>query len=358
VAVVVLVAVGIALVAGSPSSAPSPLDPNSTAGNGTKALVLLLDRQGKHVQTGTPAPEHSGPALLLQDQLNESDRNDLFNWVQAGHELVVADPSSELADVRAPNRVAGGLRLAGGVQVPLGSCPLPTISDATRIQPEGGTLIAGRPGRLDCYSVDGGAFLQARRVGQGVILALGAPDLWTNANLGRADNALLAADLLSTSGTSEVTILGASRIGAGDTGLFSLISPHVWELITGLSVAFAVLFGWRARRLGRPVTEAGPVVIPASELVVARANLLQEGRHRSRATAAMRQSFAARAARLLGLPRGVGPSAIAEAAASRAGVNQSSILDLLSGPDPRTDEELLRLSQDLHDTMGEISHAG
>ena len=354
-AAVLAVIVALALIAG-PSNPATPLSPTSTAADGTKALVLLLQSLGVNVTTGAATQAGDGPALLLDDRLNDADRDSLIHWVDAGHTLVLTDPGSSLADATPVDVVGFSLRLKGGSKIPLGDCPLTSLANVGLIEPGPSQLLQSGPGRDSCFVVSGASILQARAEGQGSIVVLGGPDIWTNAYLGKADNSVLAADLLAVSGGGSVTLLGSSRVGGGQSHLLGLVSPHVWELIWQLVIAFVLLAIWRSRRLGRPVQEGVPVIIPASELVVARGNLLQEGRHRDQAAAIMRRNFE-RAARIrLGVPNGAPPASLAEAIAQTTGAAEKDVVSLLEGPSPASDIGLVHLAQQIDDTMREIAN--
>lgn len=352
-----VVAVAVALVAGAPPSTKPAYDPTSTSPNGTKALVLLLERLGVDVHTGVSQPAGAGPALILVDQLDQQDEQSLLHWVAAGHTLVVADPSSTDAGATANGDDAAQIRLDNGETL-TNLCAIPALTTAARIRPYGGTPLSGPGDAVGCYrEQDGDYFLLARPLGHGTVVAIGSPDPWTNANLDQADNSVLAADLLSVEGHPAVTILGASPLGAGQTGLYGLISDHVRSLVWQLVVAFVVVALWKSRRLGRPVVEDPPVVIPASELVAARGNLLQEGRHRGQAAAALRDDFARSAGRRLGVPRGAGPDALVAAAQARAGIDPGPMAALLAGPAPAGDDDLVRLARNIDQTMKVIARA-
>ena len=112
----VLVGAVLAAYVGATRSNPGPpLDPDSTAPDGTRALVELLDRYGPGVELVDGVPSAAfDTALLLEDRLDRDDARQLEGWVRRGNLLVVADPTSLLTPAvagAAVDRVTGGLSL-------------------------------------------------------------------------------------------------------------------------------------------------------------------------------------------------------------------------------------------------------
>jgi hypothetical protein len=105
-----------------------------------------------------------------------------------------------------------------------------------------------------------------------------------------------------------------------------------------VAVAFAAL---RARRLGRPAAEEPIAPIPGSELVRATSRLYRRGRSRGYAAALMRGATRARLGRRFGVP--ADGDAIPTVVVNATGLPSQRVEDGLAGPEPRTDEELIRL---------------
>src|SRR5690606_9398786 len=111
-------------------------------------------------------PAAADTALLLSDELDEARRADLLAWVRAGGVLVVADPSSPLAD-----RTRGG-------------CPEAVRDvEVLRISPNGAVERG-----TDCF----GGNVRSRRLGDGHVVSVGSPSVFINSVLARDDNAVLA----------------------------------------------------------------------------------------------------------------------------------------------------------------------
>lgn len=353
--VLLVAVVGVVVVAGLPGQEGPPLDPGSTGPLGAKALVDTLRELGADVRVtdAVPGPDVA-TALVLQDDLDDAQHRGLRDWVTQGGRLILTDPTSELAPK------IGGLTQVGLLDPPLTKrCDLAALRDVERVA-GGGVVYSG--GETRCFPRNRGAWLVAKRMGDGVVVALGGPTVFVNERLGTADNALLATSLLipggqgvggsppggqgvrgSPPGTERVTILRPAKPGEGDASLTDLLPPRVRAAFVQLGVAFALVVAWRARRLGRPVLERTPVRIPGSELVIAVGNLLQQTRGRRRSAALLRADLRRTLTERLGLPPSTPSDAVAAAVAAR--VDPQEVRSALDGPDPATDEDLVRLAR-------------
>lgn len=347
-----------ALVIGAPGNNSVPLDPSSTAPDGTKALVLLLRSLGANVHTGATLPgARDGVALLLQDHLNRADTARLSRWVDEGGRLIVTDPGSDLAGV-APD--SSGRDLILGRRSPElvgGDCPIAALRSVGSVRPDGDILLRLPAGGVGCFGAGAGYLLVARDQEQGTLVVVGGPSMWTNADLGDASNSVLAADLLSPTRGTDVTFIGSSKVGGGDKGLLSLISPRIVEALWGLAVAFVIAMVWRGRRLGRPVIEAMPVELPGSGLVEAAGNLLQEGGQRAHAAGILRRDLKRLITDRFGADPGIPAREAAEIASARTGLPVEHFEEVLGGPPPASDRDLVALAHNMSDIRREVLDA-
>ena len=355
---IVAAALVAAAVAGRPGSRGLPLDPMSAAGDGTKALVDSLRALGVdvRVQPGPPGadtPAASTAAVLMIDALSDADRQRLDAWVRSGGTLVLADSSSPLAPI-AP-RASAGLGVLHP-QLPR-RCDLPALRDVEAVKVRDAVLFRAQPGTTGCFIEGRDAFLVDVPQGAGHLVLLGSAGVLDNAELGDADNALLAVSLLAPTGTSTAVILTPPKPGGGRRGLQGLISRRVKLTVLQLGIAFGVLALWRGRRLGRPVAEPQPVPIPASELVSAVGHLFQRAQARSQAAAILRDDLRRLLAERLGLPPTAGPDVVAEVGAARAGVDVQELRAMLSPTDPPDEAAFVALAQSLESVRREVGVA-
>lgn len=290
--------------------APEPFDPRSGQPSGARGLVLTLQAAGADVvdTREVPFPE-DGPdlrVLVLEDRLDDEQRDRLLDFAAAGGVVVVADPDSTLHGGSGIDGGATPIRSSGGGQrrdaddeanVFPGRCNVAALAGLRGVFVPDGVLFPVGPTEPQCFSAatngaGGGstAFVVVREFGDGLIVGLGDNESFTNRHLRRADNAGVMVSLLVPGRDSDVTLLvgrGASPrvqdVGSGDETLRDLVPTWVWMSLVLGGVAFLVFAVSRSARLGRIVSEPIAAPIAGSELVSATGNLMQRAGHSSRA---------------------------------------------------------------------------
>lgn len=331
------------LVAGGPGRDGPPLDPSSTGPRGTKALVEVLSALGIDVALTDAPGAGDAVALLLADALDDHAAEDVREWVRAGGTLVVADPASTFV----PEVV--GAASVGPLETSLPrACAADALSDVARVAAPGGVVYAEPDaGALACFPRGDGYWLVATPSGEGTVVALGGPGAFTNRALGEADNGLLVAALLAPEVGGSVAFLRPAAPGTGQTGLRDLVADRVWLALLQLGLAFLVVVAWRSRRLGAPVAEPQPVQIAGSELVTAVGHLLQQTGARAQAARVLRDDLRRELADRLGLPADSPVQEVTAAWSRRTGQHPDELADLLCGPDPAGEGDLVALAVDL-----------
>jgi hypothetical protein len=304
--VIVMALVVLLLVRARP--APDPFDPRSGQPSGARGLVLTLQAAGADVDDtqDVPFPEENGSVrvLVLDDRLDDEQRNELLDFAEAGGVVVVADPDSTL---HGGSGVDGGATPIEGfargerrdaddeANVLPGRCSIAALSDLRGVFVPDGVLFPVGPEEPQCFTEAAGstgstAFVIVRNLGAGLIVGLGDNDSFTNRSLRRADNAGVLAALLVPDRGAAVTFLvgrGASQrvedVGSGDETLRDLVPTWVWMSLVLGAVAFVVFAVSRSARVGRIVDEPLAAPIAGSELVSATGNLMQRAGHSSRA---------------------------------------------------------------------------
>jgi hypothetical protein len=366
----VVAAVGMLLLVRARPS-PQPFDTRSEAGNGTRGLLLLLQQQGATVAVGraVPQPGEAQRVLVLQDRLNDEQRDQLSAFAEAGGVVVMADPGSAFVEsLDTADEITGGVpsdfvgnEIERQINVPLGSCDIAAlahlrgllVTDGLRFEPQGAD-------QRECFAEAGGAFVLAVPMGDGVVVQLGDNELFTNRLIRYADNGPLATALLAPTSGAQVTILlgdepapSAADIGSGDETLSSLVRPGVWMAIAQLAIAFVVFAIARAVRPGRPVREPEQVPIAGSELVAATGNLMQRARHAQRAGWLLRGSLYRDLCRRYSLPPSTSISALDEFVAARTSLPPGHVAAVLE-TEVHDNATLLQLSSSLH-TIRELT---
>jgi hypothetical protein len=294
---VLLVAVLIVGPVTGPPAGP-PLDPDSPASDGLLGLVRVLEALDVEVAVSLDPPADASVAYLPVDMLSGEVRDGWEAWVEGGGTLVVADRWSPLHDreVRPPGFGEGWV-------------PEERTADCPVVPAEVGTVLhddwAGVPhedGEVTCYDLDAGyAWLVEVAHGDGRMLLLGSSGPFVNAWLPQGDNALLAAALLGSDPAGRVVLIPRDAAGEVEVGLLDVVPDGVWRFVTLALVALVVGVIARARRLGRPVEERLPRVLPSAELATSLAGLSRRAGDRAGAAARLRSHARAGVARNLGM---------------------------------------------------------
>ncbi|MCU0268768.1 MAG: DUF4350 domain-containing protein [Acidimicrobiales bacterium] len=363
--VVVLAALVAAAVIGDTDEDTSlPYDPTSTGSSGTKAFVELLERFDADVElTDEYPPRDADVAVAFLDYTygDEAQQRRLRGWVADGNTLVMADPSSTLTPF-------AELELRTGFDEVLerGACDLDALDDVRTLDPGDHPVARFRPSgeASTCFTNDLGSFVTVQAAGDGRIVAVGGPDVFTNGQLGEADNAVLAVSLLAPEPGTRVAVLGPPPFeelidsGTGDPGalLDRAMELRGGLLLVELLVAFGAYALWRGRRLGRPVAEPLPSQIAGSELVVAMGDLLHQTRSPDRAARLLRADLRRQLCERLGLPPDVVPQVIVETVTARTTLPPEVVAFAVTDVPVTSDTELVDLARRVDAVREEVLH--
>jgi hypothetical protein len=336
------------------------LDPGSVSGDGTHALADILAGLGHQVITVRSVPaaiRAATPASTLvitsPGYLSHADLSALSR-VRASVLLVDPDPAA-LRALDVPVSLIGSVQ---PVVVTAPACDLPAATLAGTADMGGVNLIVDVPttATAECYSSTSGPTLVQMPVrGRPVtLLSTGAP--LTNARLASDGNSALALNLLPSH--RVVWLVPALRtVAVATTGprtFTSLLPVGVYLVMIQLAVATLLAAGWRARRLGPLVSESLPVVVRATETTEGHGRLYESRRARGQAAQALRAALLGRLALVVGLPGGASQEAVVAALAQRSATGAPRLTELLYGPPPRSDADLVALARDLDELEREV----
>jgi hypothetical protein len=368
-AVAVAALVGATLLAGAPGDEGPPLDPRSTAPDGLRGVVDLADAFDQHVDISGDLPsDRSTRLLVVRDRLGTDGRDRVRSWVRSGGRLVVADPVSPLHDLdmggepvtdligpsrRSPECGLAGLEAVGSVR---------HAAWRSYLVPEDGT---------GCFpGSEGEAWLVARSVGDGAVVALGSIEPLLNRSLDRDDNAVLAAALLFPEEGGSLRILPPDPADLGERlrpdeaaspqdAVAALLPDGLPGALALLALATIVLLLAVGRRLGRPVEERLPPTLPSAELTRSVGELLQRAGSRQGAAVRLRAGARREVARVLGLDASA-HQVLLEQATSRLSLSpEVARLALLDQavPDDEALVEIARATAEVRDLLTQVSTA-
>ncbi|MFI6727319.1 DUF4350 domain-containing protein [Streptomyces atratus] len=370
-ALLVLVAAGIALATMRSGDQHGRLNPRSADRYGSRAVAELLKERGVSVHVVTTLDEataQAGPETTLlvasPNLLTPHQQSELRATTDhsAGRTvLLAAGPPS--VDTLVPGVRAES---AGPVATRAPQCSLPAARSAGDVETGGFHYASdGLDNTIACFPSNGLPTLLLVEQGPGDTVLLGSPDLLYNARLGNQGNASLALQLLgshphlvwylpSLTDTSAAAENGGDGgDGAHDDRSFVDLIPRGWLWGT-LQLALAAVLAaiWRARRLGPLVAERLPVAIRASESTEGLARLYRRANARDRAADSLRAATRTRIAPLIGVspPDAHSPATLIPAVSARLSTTGSDLQAVLFGPVPSDDAALVHLADQL-DTL-------
>lgn len=347
-AIVVLV-IAFALVIGSITvsspGARGSLDPESANDTGAAALAELLRDQGVDITVVRTRAEaiaavNDDSTLAMTDPFALSD--------EAVEELI--EPAGHVVFLSSASRLLRLLDLGENGPVPTSEqftagCSLPELANVGSVRPD--RFFVPAAGVTGCYQDgdSGGAALLVDDRGDSRTVLIEAGALLRNAHLAEDGNAALGLALL---GQNEhlvwyVPSFGDTDIEATNTTdtLASLTPNWVTPAILLLLLAGIVAGIARGARFGPLVAETLPVTVRASETMLGRARLTAKAADAAHAAEALRDGSLRRLAKRLSLAARSTPTDIADAAADRLRIPRGSLHQLLTGPLPVTDSDLI-----------------
>lgn len=366
-AIAVLVALtGLALGAGRPLGG-DPLSATNPGPAGAKALAQVLGRHGVTVTTAGSLDAVRSAAgddatILVYDPKGNLDGAGYDQLTALAGTVVVVEP-----DFAALQALAPAVHAAGGPGAAASAgCGLPAALRAVRIDPRAtanteqaaapGTFRAGADADATaCFEdAEGRASLVAASSGGRTVYLLGSAAVLMNDGIDRLGNAALGLNLLGGHRTLVWYLPGlVDRPVTGPPDLASLTPGWVTPVVILLALVFVAAAVWRGRRFGPLVVEHLPVVVRASETREGRARLYARSSARLRAADALRIGTIGRLCTSTGLPRSATTVEIAEAVVALTGRGLAGVLSLLIEERPRTDRELI----DLSDRLAELERA-
>ncbi|TQL67117.1 uncharacterized protein DUF4350 [Nocardioides albertanoniae] len=344
VALAFVVAVVLAYVA-TPKGGDSyaPLDPESPDPDGTRALVEVLEEHGVDV-------EIVRSAKALDD-------------TRIGAETTVFVTGTNALGERTADRLR---ERAGGVDDLILAAPEPYVSAMLDIPYQ--VAQTSDSVEADCddrrwkglsiqadeiAAYDGGSCFPHQ---DGAVLApaddltvWGAPQVLTNEQILRADNATVALRLLGGADHLVWYVPSLDDVAPGEGSspaslLPDWIRPGLWIVVlTVIALALA-----RGRRLGPLAVEPLPVHVRAGETTRSLGRLYRRSGDRSHAAATLRHASRSRLTRTLRLGRDATSEAVVRAVARRTGRAEVDISALLlDGTSLTTDHDLITLANAL-----------
>jgi hypothetical protein len=361
----VLVAIlGIALT-GSALSRGTAFSATNPGPIGSMAVAEVLRQQGVDVRVAgsfgsakSSLVARPDSTLFLYDSGDFLDDARLTEIAGLARDVVVLTPG--FAQLKA---IAPEVSQAGTVnrKVLRADCALPAVSKAEAVTGAGrGFRVTGQDSEAARCLGSGSKVFSLIRLERGArtVTVLGTTDALSNEHVADRGNAALALKLLGANQRLVWYLPTIDDSAAGDAPSIAELTPVWVSSVMALLVIVAIVAAfWRGRRMGPLVMENLPVTVRASETMEGRARLYQRGGARLRALDSLRVGTIARVASLCGLPRLATVDEVIAAASAVTGSDPRQLRSLLLDETPRTDRELVRLSDRLLELERSVAHS-
>lgn len=352
VALAFVIAVVLAYVA-TPKGGESyaPYDPESPDPDGTRALVRVLEDHGVEIEIvrsskaldDTPIEADTTVFVTGTDALGEGTASRLRDRTDDAGDLILAEPAPYVSAM---------------LDIPYAVAQTPETVEARCDDPrwKGLSIHADSVTAYDagsCFPHEGGAVL-APADG---LTVWGAPQVLTNEQILRADNAAVALRLLGENDhlvwyIPSVDDLAPDETHSPSSLLPRWIDPALWLLLLAV-VAFAIA---RGRRLGPLAVEPLPVQVRSGETTRSLGRLYRRSGDRTHAATMLRQAARTRLAQRLRLGREATPEAVVRAVAHRTGRPDLEVSALLTDAPIENDQDLITLANALAALEEEVRH--
>ncbi|MFD5215787.1 DUF4350 domain-containing protein [Microbacterium sp. NPDC058345] len=344
-------------VATAPSLSGS-LNPESPSPGGARALAELVRERGVEVQvarsrTAAAASVGAGTTLVMTDPYTLTD-DAALDLIDSADRVVLLTSSSRMLRLLGLGEDAAVSGASAGPDCGIAEFARVGSIDAER-------LFTPAAGVSACFEDDSGAaaVLRSTEGGRTLTLVEGAR-LFSNEDLADQGNAALGLALLAQ--TDRVVWYVPSFDDSDITGeqpetLGSLTPEWVTPAIVLLLLSGLAAVWWRGRRFGPLVAESLPVTVRASETMHGRARLTAKAADAAHAGAAIREGTVRRLSRRLALSPRASAQEVADAASDRLRVPRGSLHDLLGGPPPASDHDLIDLGRKLAELETAVENA-
>lgn len=371
-AIIVLASVIVLMTRGSAVDS-TPFSAGNAAPAGSLALAEVLAARGVAVTaTNSLAATRKSIAaadrttVLMSDPGNILSERQLVALLGMTHRIVVLAPSATALRILAPGVRSAGAPAPTTVSAARNpaACPEPAVIRSGTVTAAGSTFRvsgAGADTSLCLQSSGGGGTspvysLVSTTVGTTRVTVVGATGAFSNELIADHGNAALALNLLG-SDPALVWYLPSSLDRPSATSMAELTPGWVTPVGVLIALTVAAAGVWRGRRFGPLIVENLPVMVRASETMEGRARLYQQGSARLRALDSLRIGTVNRLSVLLGLAGSASLDEVVRAAAAALAIDDRRTRALLVDAVPRSDRELVTLSDQLLTLETDVARA-
>jgi hypothetical protein len=305
-----------------------PYSTYSPRPDGTKALTLLLEEEGvTAARLRTVVPDGQGLMFVQNDTfLSDQEWEQIFSWVKEGNTVLwTGYYSAYIFDYFGFKEQPG----FGVADVHPVTSEHPLLADVQEL-----TLGWGRLQRHAsmsfAYGDDGGIFLSETTLGDGRIVLLSQPEMFTNRYIGRSDNLILFLNILRLYSGGGIWF---NEYAHGFTMVDTDTAMVTWQLrlvLFQLLLGVLLLYYYWGKRFGRPVPLLVDNEVIAGEYVRSLANIYRQGKARHLVLNSINQGFRADLSRYLGVRKNLSDQELIAIFAERPWIDGDTLKTLLN----------------------------
>lgn len=332
-----------------------PYDPENAGADGARALARVLADHDVRREVARSADELDGLSpgsdsvvvVTSPDRLGASTAGRLERAATQAR-IVLLDPAPATLALFGVDGSPATARLDGPVTADCDADPFADLLEGLSVRVDSANAYPG-PG---CFRTGTDALLTSPRPG---LVLLGAPQLLTNDQILRADNAAVALRLLGSAERVVWYSPDLADLGGDDAvSIGSLLPRWLGPSVVLTLLGLVALLLWRVRRFGPLAVEALPVEVVGTETVLARGRMYLRSGDRTHSALVLQRRGLESARRHLQLT-GVADEVVAAAVAAHVEREVGAVRDLLlTPPAVPTDASLTALADALADLDREV----
>jgi len=307
-----------------------PYTTHSAKPDGTKALFLLLGKEGFAVsRLLASVPQTPGLMIIMEpgSDFTDQDWARVLAWVGRGNALLLASDNvhglpKSLGYEIVP--VSGGL---SGSQGPGPDNPL--LKDVEELTLSGGVRLKKHASMAFAAGDERGIYLAESVYGNGRVICLTSPEIFTNKEINQKDNLILLLNIVRNYGRENIWFNEAAHGFNLDRNTRQLFT---WPLRLGLiqlALGILMLFYFWGKRFGRPRPLPAKLSRFAGDYVSSLAHIYRQGRARHLILESIYRGLKQDVARYLGVPPNLSDGELVKICCGQRRIDAPKLQDLL-----------------------------
>lgn len=311
------------------NTAYPPYTTHSAKADGTKALFVLLSKEGFSVsRLLTSVPQNPGLMIVLEPDSNftEQDWAQVLAWVGRGNTLLLASDNMQ-----------GVPKSLGYEMVPVsgGSGPQQVVSDnpllkgVEELTLSGGVRLKKHNSLAFAYGDEHGIYLAESIYENGRIIFFTNPEIFTNKEINQKDNLILLLNIVRSYGRENIWFNESVHGFNWDMNTRQLFTWPLRLVLIQLALATLMLFYFWGKRFGRPRPLPAEMSRFSGDYVSSLAHIYRQGRARNLILESIYLGLKQDLVQYLGVPPNLSDGDLVKLCFGQRRIDASKLQDLL-----------------------------